>query len=149
MVIAWLTALSIYDIRERRLPNFLTLPGAAAILGVAAVVGRCLPAIIGAAALALLYLVVHLLAPAAIGAGDVKLAVGVGALTGAFGFDVWVLAALAAPLLTAVWAIVAVIARSGPTVPHGPSMCLATLIAAALGPSMSIASAAAVAVAVV
>ena len=135
VVIAWLTALSIYDIRERRLPNFLTLPGAAAILGVAAVVGRCQPAIIGAAALALLYLVVHLLAPAAIGAGDVKLAVGVGALTGAFGFDVWVLAALAAPLLTAVWAIVAVIARSGPTVPHGPSM--------------SIASAAAVAVAVV
>ena len=58
------------------------------------------------------------------GAGDVKLAIGVGALTGAFGFDVWVLAALAAPLLTAVWAVVAVIRRAGSTVPHGPSMCL-------------------------
>ena len=97
VVIAWLAALSAYDIRERRLPNFLTLPGAAAILGVAAVVGRGLPALAGAAALALLYLVVHLLAPAAMGAGDVKLAVGVGALTGAFGFDVWVLAALVGP----------------------------------------------------
>ena len=132
VVIAWLTALSIYDIRERRLPNFLTLPGAAAILGVAAVVGRGLPALAGAAALALLYLVVHLLAPAAMGAGDVKLAVGVGALTGAFGFHVWVLAALVAPLLTAVWAVVAVIRRTGSAVPHGPAMCLASAAAVTL-----------------
>ena len=65
------------------------------------------------------------------GAGDVKLAIGVGALTGAFGFDVWVLAALAAPLLTAVWAVVAVIRRAGSTVPHGPSMCLASAAAVA------------------
>ena len=36
VVLAWLTALSVYDIRERRLPNRLTLPGAAVILGVAA-----------------------------------------------------------------------------------------------------------------
>ena len=132
VVIAWLTALSIYDIRERRLPNFLTLPGAAAILGVAAVVGRGLPALAGAAALALLYLVVHLLAPAAMGAGDVKLAVGVGALTGAFGFHVWVLAALVAPLLTAMWAVVSVIRRTGSAVPHGPSMCLASAAAVTL-----------------
>ena len=132
VVIAWLTALSIYDIRERRLPNFLTLPGAAAILGVAAVVGRGLPALAGAAALALLYLVVHLLAPAAMGAGDVKLAVGVGTLTGAFGFHVWVLAALVAPLLTAVWAGVAVIRRTGSAVPHGPAMCLASAAAVTL-----------------
>ena len=64
------------------------------------------------------------------GAGDVKLAAGVGGLTGAFGFDVWALAAVTAPLLTAVWAIIAVIRRSSSTVPHGPSMCLATLAAA-------------------
>ena len=60
-----------------------------------------MPALVGAAALFGAYLVVHLLSPAAMGAGDVKLAVGVGALTGAFGMDVWALAALAAPLLTA------------------------------------------------
>ncbi len=82
--------------------------------------------------MALLYLVVHLLAPAAMGAGDVKLAVGLGALTGAFGVDVWVLAALVAPLLTAVWAVVAVIRRTGSTVPHGPSMCLASAAAVTL-----------------
>ena len=62
------------------------------------------------------------------GAGDVKLAAGVGGLTGAFGFDVWALAAVAAPLLTAAWACVAVI-RSRATVPHGPSMSLAAATA--------------------
>ena len=146
-VLAWLTALSVYDIRERRLPNWLTMPGAVVILAVAAAAGRGMPALLGAVGLAGLYLVVHLLAPAAMGAGDVKLAAGVGALTGAFGFDVWALAAVAAPLLTAAWALVTVIRRSrsggtplaswGPTrlrgtVPHGPSMCLTTLAAVAL-----------------
>ena len=43
-----------------------------------------------AAALMLLYLGVHLVAPAGMGAGDVKLAIGLGALTGAFGADVWI-----------------------------------------------------------
>ena len=130
-VLAWLAVLSVYDIRERRLPNWLTMPGAAVILAVAAAAGRGMPALLGAVALASLYLVVHLLAPAAMGAGDVKLAAGIGALTGAFGFDVWALAALAAPLMTAVWACV-LVRRSESIVPHGPSMCLASLLSAAL-----------------
>jgi leader peptidase (prepilin peptidase)/N-methyltransferase len=66
------------------------------------------------------------------GAGDVKLAIGIGALTGTFGSDVWVLAAIGAPLLTAGCAVVAVLRRSGNTVPHGPSMCLAAVTATAL-----------------
>jgi len=131
-VLAWLTALSLFDIRERRLPNWLTLPGAVVVLAVAAAAGRGVPAVLGAVGLAGLYLVVHLVAPAAMGAGDVKLAVGVGALTGAFGYDVWVLAAVGAPLLTAIWALVALSRRSSSTVPHGPSMCIATLAASAL-----------------
>ena len=131
-VLAWLTVLSVYDIRERRLPNWLTMPGAALILAVAAAVGHGVPSLLGAVGLAGLYLAVHLISPAAMGAGDVKLAVGVGGLTGAFGVDVWALAAVAAPLLTAIWACVAVIRRSSSTVPHGPSMCMATLAAAAL-----------------
>jgi leader peptidase (prepilin peptidase)/N-methyltransferase len=131
-VLAWLTALSVFDIRERRLPNWLTLPGAVVVLAVAAAAGRGVPAVLGAVGLAGLYLVVHLVAPAAMGAGDVKLAVGVGALTGAFGYDVWVLAAVGAPLLTAIWALVALSRRSSSTVPHGPSMCIATLAASAL-----------------
>jgi leader peptidase (prepilin peptidase)/N-methyltransferase len=130
--LAWLAALTVYDIRDRRLPNWLTLPGAVAVLAVATVWGRGAPALVGAVALFVVYLVVHLLAPAAMGAGDVKLAIGVGALTGAYGPDMWALAALAAPLVTAVWAIVALIRRSGSTVPHGPSMCAAAAAATAL-----------------
>ena len=129
-VLAWLTVLSAYDICMRRLPNWLTLPGAIVILVVAATTGRGGPAVVGAVALAGVYLVVHLIAPAAMGAGDVKLALGVGALTGSFGFDVWTLAAVGAPLLTAAWALVVV--RRQRTVPHGPSMCLATVAAAML-----------------
>lgn len=128
-VLTWLVALSLYDVRERRLPNWLTVPGAAAVLVAAAAAGRGGPALVGAVALAGLYLLVHLIAPAGMGAGDVKLAVGVGGLTGAFGFEVWALAAIAAPLLTAVVACVAVARRAETTVPHGPSMCVATAAA--------------------
>jgi leader peptidase (prepilin peptidase)/N-methyltransferase len=128
----WLAALCVYDIRQRRLPNWLTMPGAVVVLLVAAAVGRGGPAVLGAAALFGLYLVVHLVAPAAMGAGDVKLAVGVGALTGAFGVDVWALAALAAPLMTAAWALVEVLCRGARTVPHGPAMCAAAALATAL-----------------
>jgi leader peptidase (prepilin peptidase)/N-methyltransferase len=131
-VLAWLAVLSLYDIRERRLPNWLTIPGALLILAVAAAAGRGVPALAGAGALTGLYLAVHLAAPAAMGAGDVKLAAGVGGLTGAFGVDVWALAALAAPLFTAVIACIAFARHAETTVPHGPSMCLATVAAAML-----------------
>lgn len=136
-VCAWFVALSVYDIRQRRLPNVLTLPGAAILLAAAAGAGRGPAALAGAAALAGCYLMVHLVAPAGLGAGDVKLAAGVGALCGAFGPDVWLLAALAAPLLTALWSIGSAARRGvGPSrgagVPHGPSMCVATATAVAL-----------------
>lgn len=131
-VLAWLVALSAFDVRTRRLPNWLTLPGALAILVLALAVGRGLPAVAGALALFAVYLAVHLLAPAAMGAGDVKLAIGLGALTGSFGVDVWTLAALGAPLVTAIWGAVAVLFRSQSTVPHGLSMCLAAATASAL-----------------
>jgi leader peptidase (prepilin peptidase) / N-methyltransferase len=134
-VLAWLAVLSCYDVRHRRLPNVLTLPGAGVILLVAALAGRGLPALAGAAALAVIYLLVHLAAPAAMGAGDVKLAIGLGGLAGCFGVGVWFLAALAAPLLTALWGVVVLRLFGGDgaaTVPHGPSMCLATAGAAGL-----------------
>ncbi|MGB9251236.1 MAG: A24 family peptidase [Mycobacterium sp.] len=130
-VLLWMAALTGYDVRQRRLPNRLTLAGFAAVMLVAAGAGHGLAAALGAAALTTVYLLVHLLAPTAMGAGDVKLALGLGALTGCFGADVWLLAAIAAPLLTTVVGIVARLGWSATTVPHGPSMCLAS--AAALG----------------
>ena len=91
--------------------------------------------LLGAAALAGLYLTVHLVAPAGMGAGDVKLAVGLGALTGGLGAPVWLLAALGAPVLTALLGTAVALRRRGrlaaTVVPHGPSMCLASLAAAA------------------
>lgn len=132
VVVAWAAVLSLIDVRRRRLPNALTLPGAAAVLAGAAVVGHGPSALAGGAALTAVYGVVHLAAPAAMGAGDVKLAIGLGALTGAFGPEVWVLAALAAPLLTAVLGVLTLLRRGAGTVPHGPSMCAASLLAAAL-----------------
>jgi leader peptidase (prepilin peptidase)/N-methyltransferase len=131
-VLVWLGALSVYDVRARRLPNWLTLPGAAIILAAAAVHGRGVPAVLGAVALFAVYTVAHLVSPTAMGAGDVKLAIGIGGLTAAFGSDVWLLAALAAPVLTAGWAVVSVLRRSEEAVPHGPSMCVAAVIATAL-----------------
>lgn len=122
----WMGALCVYDVRQRRLPNWLTLPGAAVILLGAVTAGRGWPALAGALLLAGMYLLVHLVAPAGMGAGDVKLALALGALTGCFGVEVWLLAALAAPMLTA---LIAALRRSA--VPHGPSMCLAS--AAAVG----------------
>ncbi|WP_319436330.1 A24 family peptidase [Mycobacterium sp. RTGN5] len=132
VVLLWVAALMVYDIRHRRLPNALTLPGAVAVLAVAAGCGRGLPALAGALGLAAMYLVVHLAIPAGLGGGDVKLALGVGGLTGAFGPDVWLLAALGAPMLTALLAAVIAVRDRTATVPHGPSMCVASLAATAL-----------------
>lgn len=132
VLVGWAVLLSAIDFRERRLPNTLTLTGAAAILTGAAVCGRWSAALLGGVALAGLYLVVHLAAPAAMGAGDVKLALGLGALTGSFGVGVWALAAIGASLFTALLGTVSVARGRGGTVPHGPSMCAASLAAAAL-----------------
>mgnify|MGYP003391871687 FL=1 len=136
-VVIWAAALSAVDLRWRRLPNPLTLSGAVLITVGAAVCGRGLAAVLGAGALGGLYLAVHLADPAALGGGDVKLALALGALTGAFGSPVWVLAALGAPILTAIAGMTTLVlahgrAGGGSSVPHGPSMCVASLAAAAL-----------------
>jgi leader peptidase (prepilin peptidase)/N-methyltransferase len=136
-VLGWAGALTVFDLAQRRLPNVLTLGGAAVILAGAACAGRGMPALLGAAALAGPYLVVHLADPAALGGGDVKLAFAVGGLTGALGLPVWALAAIGAPLLTAAAGVVLAVGRlvgrsSAATLPHGPSLCAASLAAAAL-----------------
>ncbi len=100
-LVIWCAVLSAIDIRTRRLPDALTLPGAAAVVAVAALTGHGALACGGALLLAAPYLLVHLVAPAACGAGDVKLALGTGAAAACGGAQCWVWAALGAPLLTA------------------------------------------------
>jgi leader peptidase (prepilin peptidase) / N-methyltransferase len=131
-VLLWMGALTGYDIHQRRLPNWLTLPGFVVIVCVAAGSGHGPAAALGAGLLAAVYLLAHAAAPAAMGAGDVKLALGLGALTGCFGADVWFLAAIGAPLLTTIIGLVARLGWSATTVPHGPSMCAASAVAVGL-----------------
>lgn len=131
-VVIWATALCVADLRRHRLPNWLTVPGAGMILIAALVAGRGGAALLGGVLLGGSYLVIHLADPAGLGGGDVKLAVGLGALTGALGDAVWVLAAVGAPILTAAAGVVSLSRGRGGAVPHGPSMVLASLTAAAL-----------------
>ncbi|MBB4854500.1 leader peptidase (prepilin peptidase)/N-methyltransferase [Mycobacteroides chelonae] len=131
-VLYWMSALSYYDIRYRRLPNWLTL-SAAAVVVVVAILDRSAPLLVGSVGLAVVYLVAHALSPRAMGAGDVKLALGTGGLSGAFGVDAWFLAAIGAPLVTGlIGLILLALGRREVSVPHGPSMCLATAVAAGL-----------------
>lgn len=138
LLAVWCATLSVIDIREQRLPNLLTGCGAVVIFGYALLTTEFTAAAIGAVVLALPYLALHLLAPAALGAGDVKLAVGLGAATALDGAQTWVWAALGAPILTGALGLVCVAARRfgrdawRATVPHGPSMCAATLLAMAV-----------------
>ncbi|MCH9669221.1 MAG: A24 family peptidase [Actinomycetia bacterium] len=129
----WLIALTYFDIRRRRLPNLLTLPGAALVMAGAALTGHGAMAFAGAAAMFAIYAVVHLVAPQAMGAGDVKLALGLGALTGPFGPDVWLLAVLGASLGTALLGLIRLLGGDRSPLPHGPSMCIAAASAVAVG----------------
>lgn len=95
------------------------------ILGGAALIGYGGTAAAGAAAMFVVYAVVHVVAPNAMGAGDVKLSIGLGALTGAFGPDVWLSATLGASALTALLGLVQLARGDRSPLPHGPSMCIA------------------------
>lgn len=124
ILLAWCAALCWFDVRERRLPNVLTLPAATVALlaaGWAAFDGA--PSVLaGAAIWTGIYAVVFLLR--GIGAGDVKVAPTLGAAVGCLcGVPGVLLAVLAAQLITVVWVV---LARTR-LVPHGPAMCLAAL----------------------
>src|SRR5699024_1312053 len=127
---AWCAALGVVDLRAMRLPNRLTVPGAGVIVAAATLVGVRRGALLGAGLLTAFYLAAHLARPAAMGAGDRKLAAGLGAATALGGGRTWVLAAVGALLLTAAGGTLARAARSrGGAWPHGPAMCLASLAA--------------------
>ncbi|MEW1931019.1 A24 family peptidase [Rhodococcus sp. NPDC079359] len=127
----WFAALSAVDLQRRRLPNALTVPGAL-VVTIALVLTGSPGALLGGALLFAIYLVVHLLAPAAFGAGDVKLAWSVGSIACVGGGGGWAIAALSAPVATAVvGSIAAALGHRRARIPHGPSMCAATLLASA------------------
>lgn len=119
------------DLVARRLPDVVTLPAyplVAVMLTLAAIGaangGLLLRAVAGALLWAGGYAMVRLLAPGALGGGDVKLAGSLGALTAATSWSGLLLAVLAASVLTAVAATPARMVGYR-EVPHGPAMLAA------------------------
>ena len=108
----WAAALCWWDIRERRLPDALTIP-----VGVLSVTF----ATWGGLAWPLLYLLVALCG-AGIGGGDIKLALPLGMLVGATAGPLAVIIACGGSAVLTLLA--SGIARAKGGVPHGPSMVL-------------------------
>lgn len=112
---SWAAVLSWWDVRQRRLPDWLTLPAAALSLTVANWNGLWWPGI---------YLVLGL-AHAGVGGGDIKLALPLGMLVGhVAGFMGVVAASGCASILTLFWSAWTGQKKS----PHGPAMLLAAAV---------------------
>jgi leader peptidase (prepilin peptidase)/N-methyltransferase len=140
--LGWLAvAAGAVDLMRHRLPDALTMPALPlALLLVAPLGPACtVRAVAGGAVLFGAHLVVRMVAPAAMGAGDVKLAAPLGAALGAVSWRAVVLWAVLAAALTTVAALGHRATRAhtvGPGVPHGPSMLVAgwlVVAAAAVG----------------
>jgi leader peptidase (prepilin peptidase)/N-methyltransferase len=136
--LGWLTvALTATDLVHHRLPDALTLPAApvAVLLLVPAGGQVALRAALGAGLLVAAHAAVHLAAPVALGAGDVKLAGAVGAVLGGVSWFALLLGPVVAALLTAAVAVAGLLAgrlgRSDP-LPHGPAMLVSTWVLAVL-----------------
>jgi leader peptidase (prepilin peptidase)/N-methyltransferase len=122
--------LAVVDFRVQRLPDVLTLPlaGAAlALLGVAALLpehaGHWLTALLGALALGAAYFVLFLVNPNGMGFGDVKLALGLGAVLGWYGWSTVFLGTFAGFLFGGLYGLGLVIVRRAgrkTSIPFGP-----------------------------
>ncbi|MGW2043650.1 prepilin peptidase [Streptomyces sp. NPDC001858] len=135
--------LGVVDVRVRRLPDPLTLPLAAAalaLLGGAALLpehaGDWTTALLGALALGGAYLVLHLVNPAGMAFGDVKLALGTGAVLGWYGWATVMLGTFAAFLFGALYGGALVVAgRAGrkTLIAFGPFMLAGTFTGLLIG----------------
>ena len=128
---AALAAAALYDLTQRRIPNGIVLPAAAACGALTLAAGAPLTLLAGLATV-LLLLVVSLRWPAALGMGDVKLA-----LLLVLGVDGSALRALALGLALAALAGITLIVRQGSTawkasLPLAPFIAVGALAAVIL-----------------
>ncbi|MFD8545226.1 prepilin peptidase [Streptomyces sp. NPDC059649] len=142
---AWLLAapaavlLVIVDRRVRRLPDVLTLPLAAVLAAALGLAGRFTGdtgawwrALLGGLVLAACYLLLHLVNPAGLGLGDVKLALGLGVALGWYGWRTLVTGGAAGVLLGGLYGAGLLIVRRGArktAVPLGPFMIVGAFCA--------------------
>jgi leader peptidase (prepilin peptidase)/N-methyltransferase len=140
LLVAWLVvALTVVDLRHRRLPNALTLPAYPAIAVTVALASTqagwqlAENALLGATILGTCYLAIHVVSPSAMGAGDVKLSGTQGAVMGAMGLPAVAMGTALAALLTLLLPVVApkhVRRRWRSGIPHGPALLTATYVMA-------------------
>jgi leader peptidase (prepilin peptidase)/N-methyltransferase len=134
--------LTVIDLQHRLLPNRVLLPalaaGAVLLLGAAAAGGAWSAlgrAVLGAAALFLVFLVLALLSPGGLGMGDVKLAAVLGLYLGWVGWPAVLFGAVAAFVVQALVALGLLAARRvqrGSSLPFGPAMLAGAALALAL-----------------
>nr|BBJ52893.1 prepilin peptidase [Streptomyces avermitilis] len=135
--------LTIVDFRVQRLPDVLTLPlagAAAALLGVAALApehaGEWLTALLGALALGGAYFVLFLVNPNGMGFGDVKLALGLGAVLGWYGWSTVVLGTFAGFLFGGLYGLGLVASRRAgrrTSIPFGPFLIAGAFVGLLIG----------------
>ncbi|MER8224094.1 prepilin peptidase [Streptomyces sp. NPDC094143] len=135
--------LTVVDFRVRRLPDPLTLPFAAAalaLLGLTALVpehaGQWTTALLGSLALGGGYFVLFLVNPAGMGFGDVKLALGAGAVLGWYGWSTVMLGTFAGFLLGALYGLALVVTRRATrktAIPFGPFLITGALLGLLIG----------------
>jgi leader peptidase (prepilin peptidase)/N-methyltransferase len=138
LVVGWAgVLLGAADLATRRLPDVLTLPGYPVVAALLVPAGVCAGdagllsrSALGAVLWAGGYAAVRLIAPDALGGGDVKLAGLLGAVTAATSWSGLLLAVLAATALTAVISLFARVLRGQRDVPHGPAMLAAAWLIA-------------------
>lgn len=135
--------LAVIDIALKRLPDPLTLssyPVGAAMLGLAAPSVRAggthyVHALLGMAALLLLYGVQWFIVPSQIGLGDVKLSGVLGLYLGWLGLGAWIAGVIAPFLLGGLYALALLVtgrATRKSSIPFGPFMLLGTLLSVLL-----------------
>lgn len=135
--------LAVVDLRVQRLPDPLTLSLAGAALGLLGVIsfvpehnGEWLMALYGALALGGGYLVLFLINPAGMGFGDVKLALGIGAVLGWYGWPTVMLGTFAGFLLGALYGGALVVARKAgrkTAIPFGPFLITGAFLGVLIG----------------
>lgn len=131
------TCIAVGDALTRRIPNRLNaaaLVSSLPLLGLAAAAGygSAIGAAAGAGAAFAVYAVLWLVAPGAVGAGDVKLAPYLGAVTAFLGWSCWGRALVLGMVLQGVVVAGGLLTRRlgrSSHVAHGPAMCLGAVLA--------------------
>jgi leader peptidase (prepilin peptidase) / N-methyltransferase len=134
--------LVVIDLKEHRLPNRITLPLVPILIVLLAIAAwgtgewdRFTRSLLAGLVLLMVYLVLHLIYPAGLGFGDVKLAASIGLVLGWLSWDAVLWGTFAAFLLSAVVSIALLVARRATiktAIAFGPFMLVGAWLVVAL-----------------